>query len=118
MSPERAPFSSLSFPVGPLGIIAMDSCKEIAQKVDAWLLEERHGETGNKEGLSSFFINSRCPDSVTERQKRLLMNQSEVKIFIFFVMLATIVLHTILWAIQTICHRTITLQTLRELFLQ
>ena len=61
MSPERAPFSSLSFPVGPLGIIAMDSCKEIAQKVDAWLLEERHGETGNREGLSSFFINSRCP---------------------------------------------------------
>lgn len=61
MSQERAPFSSLSFPVGPLGIIAMDSCKEIAKKVDAWLLEERHGETGNKDGLSSFFINSRCP---------------------------------------------------------
>lgn len=61
MNPERAPFSSLSFPVGPLGIIAMDGCKDIAKKVDDWLLEERHGEANNSEDLSSFFIKSRCP---------------------------------------------------------
>ena len=38
MSPERAPFSTLSFPVGSLGIIAMDSCKELGEHVDRWLI--------------------------------------------------------------------------------
>lgn len=58
MNRERAPFSSLSFPVGKLGLIGMDSCKELAAKVDGWLLDMRK-ET--ERDAKTFRVESRCP---------------------------------------------------------
>ena len=60
MSPERAPFSSLSFPVGPLGIIAMDSCKELGAHVDKWLVSERQKTMPGSES-ETYLVKSRCP---------------------------------------------------------
>ncbi len=59
MSPERAPFSSLAFPVGGLGIIAMENCRDLAEKVDKWLMLSREEMMG--QATSSFLIKSRCP---------------------------------------------------------
>lgn len=59
MSPERAPFSSLSLQVGNLGILAMESCRDLAQKVDGWLQESRAELMGGKS--HSYLIKSRCP---------------------------------------------------------
>ena len=61
MSPERAPFSTLSFPVGSLGIIAMDNCRELGEHVDRWLISERQKEMKGAEAPTSFLIKSRCP---------------------------------------------------------
>ncbi|HHT92459.1 MAG TPA: ribose-phosphate pyrophosphokinase [Clostridia bacterium] len=59
MNRKRAPFSSHSFPVGPLGLIGMESCQDLAQKVDEWLIAMREEETQQK--ASSFLIKNRCP---------------------------------------------------------
>ena len=61
MSPERAPFSTLSFPVGPLGIIAMDSCKDLGEQVDKWLISEREKERSHAEAPNTYLVKSRCP---------------------------------------------------------
>ena len=59
MVPERAPFSEQSLQVGNLGIIAMESCKDLAEKVDAWLRDFRsEHRNGNN---SSFIVKSRVP---------------------------------------------------------
>lgn len=60
MSPERAPFSSHSFPVGPLGIIAMDSCKDLGAHVDKWLISERQKTMPGSES-ETYLLKSRCP---------------------------------------------------------
>lgn len=60
MSPERAPFSSLSFPVGPLGIIAMDSCKDLGAHVDKWLVSERQKSMPGADA-ETYLVKSRCP---------------------------------------------------------
>ena len=60
MSPERAPFSSHSFPVGPLGIIAMDSCKDLGAHVDKWLISERQKTMPGSES-ETYLVKSRCP---------------------------------------------------------
>ena len=60
MSPERAPFSTLSFPVGPLGIIAMDSCKDLGAHVDKWLISERQKTMPGSES-ETYLVKSRCP---------------------------------------------------------
>ena len=60
MSPERAPFSTLSFPVGPLGIIAMDSCKDLGAHVDKWLVSERQKTMPGSES-ETYLVKSRCP---------------------------------------------------------
>jgi ribose-phosphate pyrophosphokinase len=60
MSPERAPFSSLSFPVGPLGIIAMDSCKDLGAHVDKWLVSERQKAMPGADA-ETYLVKSRCP---------------------------------------------------------
>lgn len=60
MSPERAPFSTLSFPVGPLGIIAMDSCKDLGAHVDKWLISERQKTMPGSES-ETYLLKSRCP---------------------------------------------------------
>ncbi len=59
MNPERAPFSSLSFQVGTLGLIAMDSCYDLGNQVDKWLIEGRKEMMGIEP--SSFLIKTRCP---------------------------------------------------------
>ncbi|MDR0288160.1 MAG: ribose-phosphate pyrophosphokinase-like domain-containing protein, partial [Clostridiales bacterium] len=59
MSQTRAPFTSLTFPIGPLGIIAMQSCMELGIQVDSWL-KERYKEE-NVEAPDTFLIKSRCP---------------------------------------------------------
>lgn len=59
MNRERAPFSSHSFPVGSLGLIGMESCNDLAQKVDKWLIAMRKENSNSK--LSSFLIKNRCP---------------------------------------------------------
>ena len=59
MSPERAPFSTLSFPVGPLGIIAMDSCKDLGAQVDKWLISEREKERSHAEAPDTYLVKSR-----------------------------------------------------------
>lgn len=61
MSPERAPFSTLSFPVGSLGIIAMDSCKELGEHVDRWLISERQKEMRGAEAPVFFFDQIEMP---------------------------------------------------------
>ena len=59
MVQERAPFSEQSLQVGKLGIISMESCKDLAEKVDGWLqdfrAEHRNGNT------SSFIVKTRVP---------------------------------------------------------
>ncbi len=59
MNRIRAPFSSHSFPVGPLGLIGMESCQDLARKVDEWLIAMREEETNQT--VSSFLIKNRCP---------------------------------------------------------
>lgn len=59
MNRERAPFSSLSFPVGKLGLIGMESCHDLAKQVDKWLVTMR--KESIDQDASSYLIKSRCP---------------------------------------------------------
>ncbi len=59
MSPERAPFSDLTHQVGPIGLIVMESCRDLGQRVDKHLkeLHEEHNELIP----DTFILKSRCP---------------------------------------------------------
>ena len=59
MCPERAPFDSMSLEYGSLGIVAMESCRDLAFQVDNWLQQLREEKTGRK--THSYLIKSRCP---------------------------------------------------------
>ncbi len=59
MSPERAPFSDLTHQVGPIGLIVMESCRDLGQRVDKHL-KELHEEQ-NEIIPETFIIKSRCP---------------------------------------------------------
>ncbi|MBR7062742.1 MAG: ribose-phosphate pyrophosphokinase [Clostridia bacterium] len=59
MSPERAPFSDLTHQVGPIGLIVMESCRDLGQRVDKHL-KELHEEQ-NEVIPETFIIKSRCP---------------------------------------------------------
>ena len=59
MSPERAPFSDLTHQVGPIGLIVMESCRDLGQRVDKHL-KELHEEHNDKIP-ETFIIKSRCP---------------------------------------------------------
>ncbi|MBO4327383.1 MAG: ribose-phosphate pyrophosphokinase [Clostridia bacterium] len=59
MSPDRAPFSDLTHQVGPIGLIVMESCSDLGQRVDKHLKafhEEQNGICPD-----TFIIKSRCP---------------------------------------------------------
>lgn len=59
MSPERAPFSDLTHQVGPIGLIVMESCRDLGQRVDKHL-KALHEEQ-NEIIPETFIIKSRCP---------------------------------------------------------
>ena len=59
MSPDRAPFSDLTHQVGPIGLIAMESCRDLGARVDKHLIAFHEEQTGVNPG--SFLIRSRCP---------------------------------------------------------
>ena len=59
MSPERAPFSDLTHQVGPIGLIVMESCRDLGQRVDKHLKELHEEQTGTVP--DTFIIKSRCP---------------------------------------------------------
>ncbi|MBP5631579.1 MAG: ribose-phosphate pyrophosphokinase [Clostridia bacterium] len=59
MSPDRAPFSDLTHQVGPIGLIAMESCRDLGARVDKHLIAFHEEQTGVNPG--SFLIKSRCP---------------------------------------------------------
>lgn len=59
MSPDRAPFSDLTHQVGPIGLIAMESCRDLGARVDKHLMAFHEEQTGVSPG--SFLIKSRCP---------------------------------------------------------
>ena len=59
MSPDRAPFSDLIHQVGPIGLIAMESCRDLGARVDKHLMAFHEEQTGVNPG--SFLIKSRCP---------------------------------------------------------
>ena len=59
MSPERAPFSDLTHQVGPIGLIVMESCRDLGQRVDKHLKELHEEQNGNVP--DTFIIKSRCP---------------------------------------------------------
>ncbi len=60
MSPDRAPYSPHSRQVGNLGLIALESCHDLGEKVDKWLINIREEITGEKQP-DTFLIKSRCP---------------------------------------------------------
>lgn len=116
MSPERAPFSTLSFPVGSLGIIAMDSCKELGEHVDRWLISERQKEMRGAEAPVSFLTNRDARGSATARQRRLSMNRFAEKTYIFWWISEITAVNTTLWAWKIICLRMIIMPTSRGSF--
>ncbi len=59
MSPDRAPFSDLSHQVGPIGLIVMESCRDIGRQVDQYLMQFHEEQNGSNPG--SFIIRNRCP---------------------------------------------------------
>ena len=59
MSPERAPFSDLTHQVGPIGLIVMESCRDLGQRVDKHLKELHEEQNGSVP--ETFIIKSRCP---------------------------------------------------------
>jgi len=63
---KRAPFSLLSFPVGPLGIIATEGSMDLANKVNKWLIDKRNQVIKTSGDIlgeipSTYIIKSRCP---------------------------------------------------------
>ena len=59
MSQDRAPFSDLTHQVGPIGLIAMESCRDLGARVDKHLMAFHEEQSGVNPG--SFLIKSRCP---------------------------------------------------------
>ena len=59
MSPERAPFSDLTHQVGPIGLIVMESCRDLGQRVDKHLKELHEEQNGYVP--DTFILKSRCP---------------------------------------------------------
>ena len=59
MNQERMPYSVKTSPVGKLGVIAMESCKDLGTKVDKWLVEGRKELCGG--APDTFLVKSRCP---------------------------------------------------------
>lgn len=59
MNPERAPFSSLSLQVGPIGLIVMESSHDLGLKVNNYLREFHEEQNGDKP--ETFLVKSRCP---------------------------------------------------------
>ena len=59
MNRERTPYSTKSVPVGKLGVIAMESCKDLGAAVDKWLVTGRKELCGG--APETFLIKSRCP---------------------------------------------------------
>ena len=73
-----------TIPVGPLGIVSMKSCEELGKRVDAYISSWRNERENEHKHTIAFagYQKDSYPDSVQVRQKVLLTNQSEVKIYI------------------------------------
>ena len=108
-------------PVGSLGLIPTDSCKELGDKVDFYLKQwtsiiMRLLSRITTKTAMSFTLT--LQDSVPEKLSVLLISLYVVMIYISWLMLPTTVLLTKCADRKITCHQTITTQTLRESLLQ
>ena len=44
-----------TIPVGPLGIISLESCKELGEKIDNYITEWRNNRTGDHNHTIAFY---------------------------------------------------------------
>ena len=104
-----------TIPYGPLGIIALPGCEELAQKIDNYLVKWRKDQAEEHKDTIAFYgyLISLIPQShasAAVREKRLSTNLSADMIYISLLIASTILLNTKCteWMFRN--HRTTILQ--------